>query len=79
MSAAPSHTQSVIPAKAGIHAAGFMVVSKIAVSMPRASTSKAPAEWVPAFAGMTARLDDIRRRYLDVRHPIARCQNSRAP
>ncbi|WEK49171.1 MAG: hypothetical protein P0Y66_15645 [Candidatus Kaistia colombiensis] len=41
-------TLAVIPAKAGIHAAAFTEVGRVAVSTP-----KAPAEWIPAFAGMT--------------------------
>ncbi|WP_018184620.1 hypothetical protein [Kaistia granuli] len=44
-------TLSVIPAKAGIHTAEFAGVS---AGVVRASTSKAPAEWIPAFAGMTS-------------------------
>jgi hypothetical protein len=39
----------VIPAKAGIHACGFAQDDAIA-----ASTPKATADWIPAFAGMTA-------------------------
>lgn len=41
----------VIPAKAGIHMAGFAVVLAGTV---RTSTPMASAEWIPAFAGMTA-------------------------
>ncbi|BCP53324.1 hypothetical protein K32_19410 [Kaistia sp. 32K] len=42
-------TLAVIPAKAGIHAAGFVEVGKVVASTPMTS-----AEWIPAFAGITA-------------------------
>jgi hypothetical protein len=41
----------VIPAKAGIHTAEFVEIS---AEMVRASTTDVSAEWIPAFAGMTA-------------------------